>query len=89
MIKSYKKFWQNILNFSGTANRSEYWWPVIINWILAFVLMNLVESLLGHSIGAIGALRLALSSYPLLSGLQCYLCAFAVYMTVIILLGGF
>ncbi len=53
MIKSYKKFWQNILNFSGTANRSEYWWPVIINWILAFVLMNLVESLLGHSINDI------------------------------------
>ena len=53
MFKSYKKFWQNIFNFSGTASRSEYWWPVIINWVLAFILIHLVESLLGHSINDI------------------------------------
>ena len=34
MASAYRKFWDNLLNFSGTATRSEYWWPVIINYIL-------------------------------------------------------
>ena len=50
MIKAYKKFWSNIFNFSGVASRGEYWIPVIINYILGFIWMALVQQILGHSI---------------------------------------
>lgn len=50
MIRAYKKFWSNIFNFSGLASRFEYWVPVIINWILGFILMAIVQAILGHSI---------------------------------------
>lgn len=65
MFNSYKKFWQNILNFSGIASRSEYWWPVIINSILGYILIKLIEAMLGHSINDIyniGDLSLKFSS---------------------------
>lgn len=33
----YKKFWQNYTNFSGRARRSEYWFVVLANFLIAFV----------------------------------------------------
>ncbi|GAK30694.1 putative membrane protein [Weissella oryzae SG25] len=38
MIESYKKFWVNIFDFSGVSGRADYWWPVIINYILGLII---------------------------------------------------
>ncbi|CAH1854612.1 DUF805 domain-containing protein [Convivina praedatoris] len=53
MIESYRRFWQNILNFSGTASRSDFWWPTIINYFLGVLLVSIVTKNSGHSIETI------------------------------------
>jgi uncharacterized membrane protein YhaH (DUF805 family) len=50
LMNAYKKYWSNILNFSGTATRSEYWWPAIINAIIAFIAAAVVQNIVGHPI---------------------------------------
>lgn len=50
MVELYKKFWHNITNFSGTANRPDYWWPVIINYILGVIIIAIIQSITGHPI---------------------------------------
>lgn len=50
MIKSYKIFWQNITNFSGTASRPNYWWALIINYLLGGIIIGIIQSILGHPI---------------------------------------
>lgn len=50
MISSYKKFWNNTFDFSGTANKPDYWWPIIINYILSGYIANaIILGLLGLS----------------------------------------
>lgn len=34
MIKAYKRFFSNYVNFEGRANRAEYWWVVLWNVII-------------------------------------------------------
>lgn len=53
MGTAYSRFWHNILNFSGTAKRSEYWWPVIINYVLGDILGWLLEKAIGHPVNDI------------------------------------
>ncbi|GEO64827.1 DUF805 domain-containing protein [Companilactobacillus nantensis] len=50
MISSYKKFWNNIFNFSSTSSRSDYWWPVIINYILSGLIISIIQKMMGHPI---------------------------------------
>ncbi|WP_412989908.1 DUF805 domain-containing protein [Pediococcus siamensis] len=50
MITSYQKYWSNITNFSGTANRPDYWWPVIINWLLGGIIVTFLQAVMGHPI---------------------------------------
>ena len=50
MINSYKRFWNNIFDFSGVANRPDYWWPVLVNAILGAILTIIVQLILGHPI---------------------------------------
>ena len=38
MLEYYKKYWQNYVNFQGRARRSEYWYPMLCNIIVAVVL---------------------------------------------------
>lgn len=37
-MECYKLFWTNYANFAGRARRSEYWWPVLFNSILGYIL---------------------------------------------------
>ncbi|WP_268913000.1 DUF805 domain-containing protein [Lentilactobacillus sp. SPB1-3] len=53
MVNSYKRFWENILNFSGTSGRADYWWPVIINYVLGGLIIAIINTLLGHPINDI------------------------------------
>lgn len=50
MIKAYKEFWTNILAWNATATRTQYWVPVIINYLLGGILISIVEKIQGHSI---------------------------------------
>ncbi|MBT9672483.1 DUF805 domain-containing protein [Secundilactobacillus kimchicus] len=50
MIESYKKYWLNFINFSGTSSRSDYWWPAFINVILGGIIIAIVQSITGHPI---------------------------------------
>ncbi|NVY96944.1 DUF805 domain-containing protein [Lactobacillus sp. DCY120] len=50
MVQSYQEFWHNILNFSGTARRRQYWWPIIINYLLGAFIIALIEHSAGHPI---------------------------------------
>ncbi|MBM7618083.1 uncharacterized membrane protein YhaH (DUF805 family) [Weissella uvarum] len=50
MVEAYSAFWHNIFNFSGTANRKSYWWPIIINYLLGNILVWLISNLMGHPI---------------------------------------
>lgn len=34
----YKAFWSNYATFSGRARRSEFWWPVLFNYVISGVL---------------------------------------------------
>ncbi|CUS25933.1 Putative membrane protein [Paucilactobacillus oligofermentans DSM 15707 = LMG 22743] len=49
-MSTYKKYWHNILNFSGTTTRSNYWLPIIINIIITFFLVIVFQSLIGQPI---------------------------------------
>lgn len=53
MLTSYKEFWTKILTWNATATRSQYWIPVIINYFLGVLVLNLVEAMQGHPIGDI------------------------------------
>lgn len=50
MVTAYKKFWNNLFDFSGTAKRAEYWWPVIINYIIGGLAVSIITNLMGHPI---------------------------------------
>ena len=39
MIKAYKSYWKNGLNFSGRTSQSGYWWVVFFNVCVALVLL--------------------------------------------------
>jgi uncharacterized membrane protein YhaH (DUF805 family) len=51
MINSYKKFWSNLLDFSSTSSRSDYWRPIIINYILAVIIAAIIQAVTGHPLG--------------------------------------
>ncbi|WP_057875091.1 DUF805 domain-containing protein [Liquorilactobacillus aquaticus] len=50
MITAYKEFWRNILTWNATATRSQYWWPIIINYILGSIIAGILENLMGHPV---------------------------------------
>ncbi|GAA3198315.1 MULTISPECIES: DUF805 domain-containing protein [Bacilli] len=53
MIKSYGEFWSHIFTFNAKANRSQYWWPIILNYILGGIAVTIVELAMGHSLNTI------------------------------------
>ncbi|EHO51719.1 DUF805 domain-containing protein [Lentilactobacillus kisonensis] len=53
MINSYKEFWTHIFTMNAKANRSQYWWPVIINYILGGIAVGIIENILGHPLSTI------------------------------------
>ena len=45
MLEAYKNFWLGYLDFYGRTKRSDYWWVVLINGVIAtliFLLMDLL-----------------------------------------------
>lgn len=52
MIEAYKKFLRNYANFNGRSTRSDYWWVMLCNFIIGFVL-GFFAGLLGDNGGNI------------------------------------
>ncbi|MHC5374327.1 DUF805 domain-containing protein [Enterococcus sp. LJL120] len=42
MIKAYKEYWQNITNMEGSATRSQYWWPQVVNYFVMGIYSSIV-----------------------------------------------
>lgn len=63
IIEYYKKYWANYVNFKGRARRSEYWYPVLCNFVISLVLALLAQlvSFLGI-LGGIFSLAVVLPS---------------------------
>lgn len=38
MIEAYKKFLMNYANFSGRSSRADYWWVVLANILIGFII---------------------------------------------------
>ncbi|MDG2984025.1 DUF805 domain-containing protein [Latilactobacillus curvatus] len=53
MVKSYQSFWSRIFDFSGTSNRPDFWWPIIINYILGGIITGIIQTITGHPISEI------------------------------------
>lgn len=49
--KAYQLYWQNAFNFHGRARRKEYWWPLVFNLAITFILSFIVEKLGGGKTG--------------------------------------
>lgn len=49
MIESYKRFWTRLGDFSGTSSRSDYWWAILINYIIGVLIAAIIQAMTGHS----------------------------------------
>ena len=38
MIEAYKDYWKNYFNFSGKTSVPGYWWCVLCNFIISFII---------------------------------------------------
>lgn len=47
MIASYRLFFQNYVNFSGRTRRRDYWYVVLVNFVIALVLQLLAQYVAG------------------------------------------
>ena len=50
MFSAYAKFWKGYVDFTGRSSRSDYWWPVLVNVIIMFLVALLIP-LIGASTG--------------------------------------
>lgn len=64
IVDAYKKFWQNFSNFKGRATRGEYWYVVLANFVIGFVL-----GFIGGLIPALAGLTSVLASLYSLAAL--------------------
>ena len=48
MVEAYNKFLRNYTNFNGRSTRADYWWVVLANFCIGFVL-GLIGGLMGDS----------------------------------------
>ena len=46
MVEAYKRFLRNYTNFSGRSTRSDYWYVVLANLLISFVI-GFIGGLLG------------------------------------------
>ena len=65
MIEAYKHFWKKAFDFKGVSTRSQFWWSILITYVIDIVL--LIITLIGFAINGYlgGFLLLILSLYSL------------------------
>ena len=65
MIEAYKKLWRNYTNFNGRSTVGDYWWAVLCNFIVVFV-VSFLSGLLGGGIAKLFSVVIALYSLALI-----------------------
>ena len=45
--EAYKSYWKKSFVWSGRATRAEYWWPVLVNWLISLALSFFGNVVLG------------------------------------------
>lgn len=50
MIKIYQTYWTHLLDLHGRASRKAYWIPIVINYVLSFMLILLFKNILAAAV---------------------------------------
>lgn len=54
MIEAYKKFWSNYANFKNRSTRSDYWYLVLANMLVGFIMgfaCGFIDGISGSNLG--------------------------------------
>jgi uncharacterized membrane protein YhaH (DUF805 family) len=62
MITAYKEFWRNYCNFSGFSTRSEFWFVVLVNMIISFVITTVIGAV-SSSVAMVLSVLYAIASF--------------------------
>lgn len=49
-MQSYTEFWTYLFTWNAKADRSQYWIPVIVNYLLGGMILAIIEKMSGHPI---------------------------------------
>ena len=49
-MNAYKEFWTKMFVWNATATRAQYWIPIIVNYFIGGILINVIEKIQGHSL---------------------------------------
>ena len=58
MVEAVRRAFSNFANFSGRANRGEYWWFILANIIISIVLSIIDAAVFGAAAGGMGLLSI-------------------------------
>lgn len=58
MVEAVQRAFSNYANFSGRANRGEYWWFILANIIISIVLSVIDSAVFGAVAGGMGLLSI-------------------------------
>lgn len=53
MIESYNRFWEKIFVVNESSGRQDYWVPTIVNYLLAVIIVAIIQAITGHPINEI------------------------------------
>lgn len=48
MFEAYKYYWQNAFKYRATSTRADFWWPVLVNFII-FVILYFLLAIAGFA----------------------------------------
>ena len=48
MIEAYKYYWENAFKYRATSTRADFWWPVLVNFII-FVILYFLLAIAGFA----------------------------------------
>ena len=50
ILKAYKNFWLEALEFEGTTNRKDWWWVQLANLLISFITIPIFARTFGFNI---------------------------------------
>lgn len=48
MFEAYKYYWENAFKYRATSTRADFWWPVLVNFII-FVILYFLLAIAGFA----------------------------------------
>ena len=88
MSQAYSNFWNKYFVFSGTAQRSEFWWSLLVNMIIGFFIGLFSGMLIGRDAYTLPMLFLLITLIPSLSQLarRCHDAGFSAWWLMMLLI---